>query len=90
LHFELLRETIVGHTDESTADLDNFTFAKLLCEVKNVLKDVGSISSNLDTAMHNGALSDLNEALDTSRVAKKCQERHLLLIAILKWFFEQW
>jgi len=84
LQFELLREAIVGNTNEGTANLDNLTFTKLWCEVENVLEAVGGICPDLDVAMHDSSLYDLNEAFDSCREAKERQVRHLLGVAVLQ------
>ena len=63
LYFELLRETVVGHTDECAANFYDLTFAQIGRKVKDVLKAVGSISSHLNVTLHDSGLSDFNQAL---------------------------
>ena len=65
LKFELLREPVVGYTNESTAYLYDFALAKLWSKVKYVLETEGGIRSDLDVTVHNRCLCHLNEAFNT-------------------------
>ena len=90
LEFELLRESVVGDSDECTANLDNLTLAKGRSEVEQVFEAVCGIGPHLDVTVHDGRLSNLDETLNTSRLSKKSQVGNFLAVAMLERLTQKW
>lgn len=89
LQLEILREAIVGYTNECAANLDDLTLTERGCKVKDVLEAVSSVSSHLDVTMHDCGLGNLDQALYTIRVSEKLQVLGFLLVTMLERVFEQ-